>query len=558
MSRWRQDMGIIRCIIIICLFIGMTSCESPEESIACVETDPCDCPQASKEDCQEKEGEEPNEEVDKEEVDYLTLSLDLDKTFQQIKSFGASDAWSIQFVGKNWNENSREKIAELLFSTEFDESNDPKGIGLSTWRFNIGAGSAEQGANSNINDEWRRAEGFLNADGSYDWNKQEGQQWFLERALSYGVDDFTAFLNSPPVSLTRNGMAYSEDGVSANLDEANFDKYADFIVEVLQNMQSKVGVHFDHVSPFNEPQWEWKCCNQEGSPWNNEEMAAMTRVLDEKISTAQIDTKIEVTEAGSLDFLYSNERDSRRNDQIYNFFSPTRDTYIGDLDNVAMSIAGHSYFTTYDLSTLLNTRKLVNDKINEINPELDFIMSEYCILEDHEEIKGSGRDLGMDPALYLARVIHSDLVYANAVSWQWWLAVSPYDYKDGLIYIDHNTVAGNVYESKMLWSLGNYSRFIRPGMTRISLERSDKLSDIAAIEEMLPSAYKSEDEVVIVLVNQTEEAEKVVIEGLSDGYSSIDLFQTSETKSLDHVRTYQDVNSEIIIAARSIVTLVIK
>ncbi len=33
----------------------------------------------------------------------------------------------------------------------------------------------------------------------------------------------------------------------------------------------------------------------------------------------------------------------------------------------------------------------------------------------------------------MARVIHYDLTVGGASSWQWWLAVSPYDYKDGLV-----------------------------------------------------------------------------------------------------------------------------
>ena len=68
-------------------------------------------------------------------------------------------------------------------------------------------------------------------------------------------------------------------------------------------------------------------------------------------------------------------------------------------------------------------------------PSVDgFAMTEFCIM-DYEEMQGNGRDLGISPALYMARVIHYDMTVANASSWQWWLAISPYDYKDGLIYI---------------------------------------------------------------------------------------------------------------------------
>jgi hypothetical protein len=72
-------------------------------------------------------------------------------------------------------------------------SGQPKGIGLSLWRFNIGAGTAEQGAASGIKDEWRRAESFLNNDGTYNWDKQAGQVWFLKAAKERGVNEFLAF-----------------------------------------------------------------------------------------------------------------------------------------------------------------------------------------------------------------------------------------------------------------------------------------------------------------------------------------------------------------------------
>lgn len=61
---------------------------------------------------------------------------------QHIQHFGASDAWSMQFLGL-WPEKQQEQIADWLFSTENDAQGKPKGIGLSIWRFNLGAGSEE-------------------------------------------------------------------------------------------------------------------------------------------------------------------------------------------------------------------------------------------------------------------------------------------------------------------------------------------------------------------------------------------------------------------------------
>ena len=110
----------------------------------------------------------------------------------------------------------------------------------------------------------------------------------------------------------------------------------------------------------------------------------------------------------------------------------------------------------------------------------------------------------MDPALYMARVIHADLTLADASAWHWWLAVSPGDYKDGLVYVDGDTTGGRVHESKMLWTLGNYSRFVRPGMRRIEVARSDGKSPEEAIQGVLVSAYvdPGSGREVVVFVNQ--------------------------------------------------------
>jgi O-glycosyl hydrolase len=75
------------------------------------------------------------------------LNVTYDHTHQRIDGFGASDAWSIDPIIKKWElegkQDDIEALADLLFSIE-------SGIGLSAWRFNIGAGSVEQGADSNI------------------------------------------------------------------------------------------------------------------------------------------------------------------------------------------------------------------------------------------------------------------------------------------------------------------------------------------------------------------------------------------------------------------------
>ena len=364
----------------------------------------------------------------------VTVRIDAAKTHQTIANFAASDAWAGQFVG-NWPTAKKEAIADLLFSPE-------KGIGLSMWRFNIGAGSAEQGAASGIKDEWRRAESFLTPAGTYDWSRQAGQVWFLEAAKKRGVTQFLGFLNSPPVALTRNGKAYAT-AKQPNLAPEKFGPLADYCVRVLEGIRQKTGITFAYLSPVNEPQWDWSDGGQEGTPFQNTDIAGIAKALSAKLAASKLPTQLLITEAGKLDYLFSAADKPGQGDQIGAFFGDkAAPTYLGATPRVAPIIAGHSYFTTSPYAQAVATRQQLAAKVASV-PKLGFWQSEYCILGDNAgEINGGPRDLGMKPALYLARTIHADLAVANAAAWQWWLAISPYDYKDGLVYIDKNKTDG--------------------------------------------------------------------------------------------------------------------
>jgi hypothetical protein len=279
------------------------------------------------------------------------------------------------------------------------------------------------------------------------------------------------------------------------------------------------------------------------------------------LAQKNLNSQIEISEAGQLNYLYENGNKTGRANQIEEFFSSTSANYLGNLSHVAKKIAGHSYYTTYDTSYLIDVRSKLDDKILSTNSSLEFWMTEYCPLEDNSEIVGNGRDLGIEPALYLGRVIHTDLTVANASSWQWWLAVSPYDYKDGLVYIDDNKFDGVVYESKLLWGLGNFSRFIKKGYKRIDLSRSDNISIEQSISGLLVSAYKdpSTSKYVVVLVNQRniEIPIKLVIPELSS--FSAKKYLTSGLINDNLSYKGSTMASEIVkIPQKSIVTLVIE
>ncbi|TWR25697.1 beta-glycosidase [Mucilaginibacter pallidiroseus] len=440
----------------------------------------------------------------------LTITINARDTAQRIDNIGASGCWFSEGIGKYWPVAKREKIAELLFSKKMDARGNPLGIGLSAWRFNIGGGTAEHGDSSGIKDFRRRAESFIAADGTYDWNKQAGYQWFLRKARQFGVENLIAFSNTPPVHFTSNGYGYKTvKSPASNLRPDKYAAYADFLATVAQHFD-KEGLHFKYISPVNEPQWEWYGkpgqMDQEGSPWTNQEIQKITMELDKALTAKKLTSKILTTEAGMLNYLY--EGKSAAGSQIQELFNPAGRYTITGLKHVPPIVAGHSYFTDANDSTMVVTRKRLADTAAKYKTA--YWESEYSMLGDGFREGTKQSRIAIDCALFLAKVINRDLTIGNAAAWQLWNAYEPgkedVDTRYYLIALKPNEAYtdGDFTATKNLWAMGNYSRFIRPGMQRIKTGRSDGLSDIQAGQDVMVSAFKGKDGVVvIVLINYT-------------------------------------------------------
>ena len=360
------------------------------------------------------------------------IEIDPGTVHQRIDGFGASGAWWAQNLG-TWQEEQRQEVARLLFSPT-------RGIGLSQYRYNIGGGIDET-----ITDPWRTAETFETGPGSYDWDRDAAARWFLRAAAEHGVEDFVAFVNSPPRRLTANGRTYGDPGTS-NLPPENHQEFVQYLLDVVRRFRDHEGIEFRFVSPINEPQWTWDGPGQEGCHYEPEQVRDLTALTIEAFEGSDLGTRVSAPEAGEYRSLYS--------EQDYA-------TWLLEDEGVREGLgefATHSYWST-DAQ-----REQAAARMAE-HPEVLFSMTEWC------EMVG-GRDSGMDSALVLARTVHSDLTIANVSAWQYWIAVSRYDYHDGLLYTGYVAPGDEetIQQTQRLWALGNYSRFLRPGARRIGLE----------------------------------------------------------------------------------------
>lgn len=444
-----------------------------------------------------------------------TFTIHLKNKLQTIDNFGASGAWFSEGIGKYWAPEKKERMAELLFSKGFDASGNPLGIGLSAWRFNIGGGTAEQGDSSGISNPVKRVECFLSPNGTYDWTKQQGYIWFTKKAADYGVKDLIAFVNTPPVQFTKNGLGFrTEKDFITNLADDKYEAYANFLTTVIDHF-NKEGLHFKYISPVNEPQWDWSNkfgqMNQEGTPFHNANIYKVAKELDAAFRAKKLSTKILLPEAAELKALY--EGNNHASKQIQHFFAADSKLYVGNLKNLHRVINGHSYFTDLGDTTIIGVRKNVKDTAAKY--KVPFWQSEYCMLGNGYKEGVRGRTPAIDCALFLAKMIHHDLTIAHASAWHFWNSFEPgsseFDTRYYLFALKNNALntEGDFTVTKNLWALGHFSRFIRPGMHRIAISRNDGLNELQAAQDLMLSAFANKDTIVITVINYTHTSKEI-------------------------------------------------
>jgi len=480
---------------------------------------------------EERESEE--SAVDSEEPEptqqpvYRTMNVDLNLTYQTMESFGTSGAWWSQYVGgftecvDDSGVSTREAIAKLLFDRE-------EGIGLNSYRFNLGAGSADsrQGI---FSDPHRRAQSFETAPGEYDFTKDENAVWFLRRAVELGVEEVVFFCNSPLVRLTDNGLAHmTEGGSRVNIQPEQYEAFAAYCMDVTEHFIEE-GIPVKFISPINEPQWDWYN-GQEGCHYEPDQTRELyLAFLDElEKRPALADVKLSGPESGEwggaatqkyTQAILGNERLAAHFDAIDN----------------------HSYWSDE------TAKRSFRNWMTVVYPDVKLRTSEWC-----EMVNGS--DVTMDSAIHIAQEIAEDLRILRVVSWQNWVGVAPGGYRDGLIYIDEPSQKYRAL--KRLWSFGNYSRYVRPGYVRVEIA-----ADTREQEKMLPTAFlgtndDGEQELVMVFINEGVTDQEFVLTGC-DQFTEIACYETSDDHDLECVLEGEYTPDTVITLPRISVTTVI-
>ena len=459
-------------------------------------------------------------------VIHPVLTVDFENKHQIWEGFGASSCWWSQYVGswdKPYREGElpvREQIARWLYSRD-------EGIGLTIYRYNVGAGSADSG----LGEFWdpnRRAHSFMGVDGEYNWNRDKNAVWFMQRCVELGAKDVVFFCNSPLDKLTVNGMAHMSKDSTVNLDPANYGAFADYVFDVAEHFRGE-GIPVTMISPVNEPQWDWKN-GQEGCHMEPSEVVGVLRAFVSELDERNLKDEIEITSPEGGEWKGS-----------------TRSYVNGILSDDMLG----AYFTKMDVHSYWSNasdKQKFKSWLDGKFPGTGLVMSEWCEMVN-------GKDWTMDSAYNMADVIWEDLTILNVSSWQYWVGVADGDYRDGLIYVNKEKKAAR--PNRRLWEFGNYARFIRPGFTRI-----DYKCDDPGVNALRPVVFTGTDDgdgkekCVLVFINRNYDV-TINMAGVGD-YGTYEIYTTAG--ELDLEKTSEGTlspDTDFDIKGESIVTVVL-
>ena len=232
--------------------------------------------------------------------------------------------------------------------------------------------------------------------------------------------------------------------------------------------------------------------------------------------------------------------------------------------------AGHSYWTVGSDETLRDVREKVRNEAEKYG--LEVMQTEWSMLDDPPSTSAGfpasyAEASKMSIALYMGKLIQCDLTIGNMVAWSYWTAFAQekWGQKNRFHLIRVNAKGdtgeesegdlkqgGKLTADKNLWVFGNFSRFIRPGYKRISLEGADEM------DNLLGSAWLSPDgsEVVAVLVNMSYGRRKVDLSIASADAGEVRTYVTDRGRNLRLDTSLQDLRDKVL-SPRSVTTVVI-
>ncbi|GCE50361.1 O-glycosyl hydrolase [Thermosporothrix hazakensis] len=379
------------------------------------------------------------------------------KKYQTIDGFGISEAFgaaSDMHGASGLSPANQQKVLDLLFSPT-------TGAGLSILRNII--------PSDTYHTILPTSPGSPTAPPTYKWDGNDwGQVWLSQQALQYGVNQIYADAWSAPGFMKTNNNE-SNGGTLCGVPNATCasgdwrQAYANYLVRYIQYYQSE-GIPLSHVGFVNEPDFTASYSSMTMSP---EQTTNFIKVLGPTLSNAGLKTKIVCCEPMSWNTEQSHVN-AIMNDQAAS-------SYVS-------IFSGHGYASPAS-TALQNTG---NKHVWE---------TEWSTFNNWDTAWDNGTE---SSGFTWAQRIHTGLTNANLNAFFFWWGAATKNDNESLILLN-----GDSYSiSSRLWAFANYSRFIRPGATRL-----DATSDAAGLN--LSAFLNTDGTIAVVALNTATSATSV-------------------------------------------------
>ena len=421
------------------------------------------------------------------------------------EGWGTSLCWWANRVG--YSDILAQKAADTFFSLD--------GLGLNIARFNIGGG--DDPSHTHITRTDSNMPGYTkynNGTVTYDWSADHNQRNVLERCIQAAGDDMIVemFSNSPPYYMTNSGCSSgAETSSKNNLRDDKYTDFAEYLAEVTAHYENDWGIHVQSITPMNEPYTDyWGAYSNKQEGCHFDQGSSMDKIYQELSKSLK--------KRGINDIIISANDESVIDTQItsWNKMSDTTKALIGRIDT-------HTY----------GGSKRGELKDTAIKAGRNLWMSEV------DGGSTAGTNAGeMGAGLWLADRITLDLNELNSSAWILWQVIDNHissvgmnGNKDkgmvntqggywGLAVADHDN--NNIILTKKYYSMGQFSRYIRPGMTMLKCSNNC----VAAFDQ-------KNGRLVIVATNDGSSDKQLVFDlsGFSSVGSSASAVRTSNSEN---------------------------
>ncbi len=369
----------------------------------------------------------------------------------KFEGWGTSLCWWANRVG--YSDSLAQKTADAFYGED--------GLRLNIARFNIGGG--DDPSHTHITRTDSNMPGYTTWNGStasYNWDADANQRNVLLRSIEACGDDMIVemFSNSPPYYMTNSGCTSGNtDGGKNNLRDDCYDDFAEYLAEVCYHYEHDWGVEIQSVEAMNEPYtnyWYAGSPKQEGCHFD----------IGNSESTMLLELQKSMEKRGMGDVLIAGTDETAIDTQIdaYNKLSADAKKAVDRIDT-----------HTYGGSKRTQLRDLA------IAENKNLWMSEV------DGGATAGTNAGeMGAALWLAERITTDMNGLNPSAWILWQVIDNHissvgmnGNKDkgmvntqggywGCAVADHDN--DTIIRTKKYYAFGQYTRYIRPGMTMLS------------------------------------------------------------------------------------------